>query len=80
MSTVAAQQQVHKPRMGRVPIVPWVRCARCKKIIAQRHEPWRGDPFWVMCHNRDCRTMNRVSEDGVWAVEQAGDMQPLPPR
>lgn len=76
----AAVQHGNRPKMGRVPIIPWVRCARCDKIIAQRQEPWTGDPIWVMCHNRDCRTMNRVSEDGVWAVSQAGDMQPLPPR
>jgi hypothetical protein len=68
----------NKPRMGRVPIVPWVRCAvrRCDSILAQRREPWQGDPIWILC--RHCGAMNRVSTEGVWVVDQAGEIQPLP--
>lgn len=74
---MAAQAQ-NKPRMGRVPIVPWVRCARrrCHAILGQRHEPWQGDPLWIIC--RKCGAMNRISVDGVWEVEQAGELQPVP--
>lgn len=70
-------QPHNKPRMGRVNIVPWVRCAsrRCHKILMQRHEPWQGDPVWVLCK---CGKMNRVSTEGVWVVDQAGDIQPSP--
>jgi len=67
----------NKPRMGRVPIVPWVRCAdpRCDKVLAQRHEPWQGEPLWIQC--RYCRAINRIAPEGVWIVAQAGDIQPL---
>lgn len=73
-----APQPHNKPRMGKVNIVPWVRCAvrRCDSIIAQRNLPWQGDPVWIQC--RKCGAMNRVSSDGVWVVDQAGDIQPLP--
>lgn len=64
-------QRPQKPRMGKVPIVPWVRCAGCDKVIAQRHEPWRGDPLWIQC--RGCGRMNRVDERGAQIVYQQGD-------
>jgi len=75
---MAAQQTPQRTRLG-IPIVPQLRCAnpRCQKVLTQRFEPWRGDPEWIYC--RACRKMNRVSEEGVWLVAQAGDMQPIAP-
>lgn len=64
----------NKPRMGRVPIVPFVYCAACGFVLFQRREPWQGEPIWIQC--RKCRHMNRVSVDGVWIVTQPGDIQP----
>ncbi|MCA9878221.1 MAG: hypothetical protein KC442_10585 [Thermomicrobiales bacterium] len=59
-----------RPRM-KLPIVPWVRCGHCDKILAQRYEPWRGDPLWIQC--RGCGLMNRVDECGAQVVAQQGD-------
>ena len=55
----------------KLPIVPWVRCGHCDKILAQRYEPWRGDPLWIQC--RGCGLMNRVDECGAQVVAQQGD-------
>lgn len=65
-----------RTRLGRVPVVPWVRCAapRCDKVLAQRHEPWQGEPLWIQC--RYCRQMNYIAADGVAIVAQAGDRPP----
>jgi hypothetical protein len=71
VSTVVAAER--RSKLGRVPVVPWVRCAdpKCDKVLAQRRLPWRGDPVWIQC--RRCGAMNRVDHRGARIVEQAGD-------